>query len=426
MKISISELYDHFLSCKGVCIDTRKITEDVLFVALRGEKFDANTFAKEALAKGAKYALIDNPDYATDERCLLVDDSLKALQLLANYHRQTLRIPVIGLGGSNGKTTTKELVNSVLGQKYKTYATRGNLNNHIGVPLTLLEIDSSVEIAIVELGANHQQELWELCQIGEPTHGLLTNIGKEHLEGFGSLEGVRDAEGELFDFLEKTGGMVVYNGLDETISEMVSERNLAYTLRYAHNATLLTETPFVKYQDEQGNIHTTHLMGRYNFDNIRAAIALGRLFGVHDAQIHAGVCLYVPTNNRSQLMQRGSNTILMDAYNANPSSMEEALRMFDRWEASKKVVILGDMFELGAEAEAEHEALGKIIAECQFDYVLLVGSLMQNALKYLPRAYYFPDKLGLHVWLQDHVMTNTHFLVKGSRGMGLESVLNVL
>lgn len=426
MKISIPELYNRFLQCTGVSTDTRKISDGVLFVALRGEKFDANIFAHEALSKGAKFVVIDNPQFATDERCLLVEDSLKALQLLANQHRRTLNIPIIGLGGSNGKTTTKELVNSVLSQQFETYATRGNLNNHIGVPLTLLEIDESTEIAIIEMGANHQQELWELCQIAEPTHGLLTNIGKEHLEGFGGIEGVRKGEGELFDFLEKTKGMVLYNGADEVLCEMIAERNLAYTLRYDQNAELVSETPVIKYRDSEGNEHTTHLMGKYNFDNIRAALALGKLFGVCESQVHAGVCSYEPTNNRSQLIQKESNTILMDAYNANPSSMEEALWMFDRWEAEKKVVILGDMFELGNEAVIEHAALGNVIAKCKFDYVLLVGELMQHALKHLPQAYYFPDKFGLHIWLQDHPMTHTHFLVKGSRGMSLESVLTVI
>lgn len=426
MKISIPELYQKYTECRNVSTDTRKIEADVLFFALKGPHFDANAFAAEALSKGARYAVIDDAQYQTNERCLLVDDALVALQQLALHHRRRLRIPVLGLGGSNGKTTTKELVNAVLSTRYRVYATKGNLNNHIGVPLTLLAIDDSIEIAVLELGANRIGDLNELVAIAEPTHGYLTNIGKEHLEGFGSLEGVIQGEGELFDYLARSGGMVLYNGADATIGQMVAERALAYVLRFDQNATLLAETPFVRYADNAGHEHITHLMGAYNFDNIRAALAIGSLFGVDETQAHAAVSAYVSTNNRSQVIEHGSNTILMDAYNANPSSMAEALRMFESWPASHKMVILGDMFELGDTAPAEHDALGKLLSESHFEYVLLVGELMQHALVHLPKAYYFPDKFGLHVWLQDHPLHNTHVLIKGSRGMGLESVLKVM
>lgn len=426
MKISIPDLYQKYTECSSVSTDTRKIEANALFFALKGPNFDANAFAAEALNKGARYAVIDDPQYQTDERLLLVDDALKALQDLANHHRHQLRIPVIGLGGSNGKTTTKELLNAVLSTRYRVYATKGNLNNHIGVPLTLLAIDQAVEIAVLELGANRIGDLAELVAIAEPTYGYLTNIGKEHLEGFGSLEGVIEGEGELFDYLAAAGGTVIFNEADEVVARMVQRRRWAYQYSFGANATLLDETPFVRYADRLGQVHVTHLMGAYNFDNIRAALAIGHLFGVDEAAAHAAVCGYVSSNNRSQIIQHGTTTILMDAYNANPSSMAEALRMFERWQAERKMIILGDMFELGETAPAEHAALGKLIAECHFDYVLLVGELMQHALPHLPKAYYFPDKFGLHVWLQDHPMPHMHVLVKGSRGMGLESVLKAM
>lgn len=424
--ISTPDLYARYRSCTGVSTDTRQIQAGSLFFALKGPRFNANTLAAEALAKGARYAVVDEPAYATDERFLLVEDGLRALQELARYHRRTLAIPVVGLTGSNGKTTTKELLQAVLSRRYRAAATRGNLNNHIGVPLTLLALDATVEVAIIEMGANRQGDIRELVTICEPTHGLITNIGKAHLEGFGGLAGVRRGKGELFDFLTETGGVLFYNGLDDTLSAMVAERNPAYTFRYADNAVLLAETPFVRYRAAGGEAIETHLPGAYNFANIRAALALGRYFGVPDAAAHAAIAAYVPENNRSQLVQRGTNTVLLDAYNANPSSMAAALRNFDQLPAGRKMVILGDMFELGEDGPAEHEALGKLIESCHFDLVLLAGPLLQHALVHVPKAYYFPDKFGLHVWLRDHPQQDTHVLVKGSRGMGLESVVPFL
>jgi UDP-N-acetylmuramoyl-tripeptide--D-alanyl-D-alanine ligase len=423
--ISTPDLYARYRECAGVSTDTRQIQPGTLFFALKGPRFNANTLAAEALEKGARYAVVDEADCATDERYLLVDDGLRALQDLARYHRRTLSIPVVALTGSNGKTTTKELLHAVLSRRYRAAATRGNLNNHIGVPLTLLALDDSVELAIIEMGANRQGDIRELVAIAEPTHGLITNIGKAHLEGFGGLAGVRRGKGELFDFLTETGGVIVYNGLDGTLGEMVAERNPAYAFRYADNAILFQETPFVRYRVGTETIDT-HLTGGYNFANIRAALALGRYFGVPDAEAHAAVAAYVPENNRSQVVQRGTNTVLLDAYNANPSSMGAAIRNFDHLTAERKMVILGDMFELGDNGPAEHAALGQLLADCRFDLVLLAGPLMQHALGALPRAYYFPDKFGLHIWLQDHPQQHTHVLVKGSRGMGLESVVPFL
>lgn len=427
--MTISQLYNCFLACKGVSTDTRQITEDCLFVALRGDKFDGNQYAKDALEKGAKYAIVDNSDFAVDNRYLLVDNSLESLQHLAHYHRKQLTIPIVGLTGSNGKTTTKELIAVVLSKKYKTYATKGNLNNHIGVPVTLLAIDSSYEMAVVEMGANHQKEIELLCNIAEPTHGLITNVGKAHLEGFGGIEGVRKGKGELYDWLVSSGGTVFVNGANPTLLEMAQERHFKESVTYLSNSDapqMLESSPFVSYQDTEGNTIQTHLTGRYNFENIVAALSIGSYFGVSDRDAHQAVADYNPTNNRSQVIQKGTNTLIMDAYNANPSSMAAAIENFGKLEAERKMVILGDMLELGAESPEEHLALGKLVAQQKFGIVILAGKLMKDALPALPKAYYFPDKFSLHNWIVDHPQHNTHVLIKGSRGMGLETVVPYL
>lgn len=427
--MTISQLYDCFRACKGVSTDTRQITEDCLFVALRGDKFDGNQYAKDALEKGAKYAIVDNSDFAVDNRYLLVDNSLESLQELAHYHRKQLNIPIIGLTGSNGKTTTKELISVVLSKKYRTYATKGNLNNHIGVPLTLLAIDESYEMAVVEMGANHQKEIELLCRIAEPTHGLITNIGKAHLEGFGGIEGIRKGKGELYDWLVNSEGTVFVNGANPTLLEMAQERVFKESAIYLSNKDdlqMLESSPFVSYQATEGNIIQTHLTGRYNFENIAAALAIGTYFGVSDSNANQAIADYNPTNNRSQIIQKGTNTLIMDAYNANPSSMVAAIENFGKLKAERKMVILGDMLELGEESPEEHLALGKLVAQQKFGIVILAGKLMQDALPALPKAYYFPDKFSLHNWIVDHPQHHTHVLIKGSRGMGLETVVPYL
>ncbi|GAB3261808.1 UDP-N-acetylmuramoyl-tripeptide--D-alanyl-D-alanine ligase [Larkinella harenae] len=428
MVISLPELYDRYRECAGVSTDTRKITEGCLYVALKGDKFDGNLFANDALEKGARYAIVDNPDLATDSRYLVVDDGLTALQELARYHRNRLKIPIIGLTGSNGKTTTKELILNVLSKKHRTYATLGNLNNHIGVPLTLLAIDESYEMAVVEMGANHQGEIRQLCSIAQPTHGLITNVGKAHLEGFGGIEGVRKGKGELFDFLAETGGTVFVNAQSEVLMAMQQEHLFREAIFYqlTDQYEIIADNPVIVFKDEAGQVVTTHLAGQYNFDNIAAALSVGKFFGVPAADANEAVAAYNPTNNRSQVVRKGTNILLMDAYNANPSSMAAALRNFMKLEASQKVVILGDMYELGAESPAEHAALGELIAEGKFDTVILAGQDMRYALAALPKAYYFPDKFSLHNWIMDHPFENTAILIKGSRGMGLESVVQFL
>lgn len=430
MLISTEELYQRYRQCTGVSTDTRKIEFGALFFALKGPNFNANALAQQALEAGARYAVIDDATCRTDERMLLVPDALTALQNFARFYRNTLKIPIVGLTGSNGKTTTKELINAVLGQKYVTYATQGNLNNHIGVPLTVLGIGENTELAIIEMGANHQGEIRDLCAICQPTHGLITNIGKAHLEGFGGLEGVRRGKGELYDFLAANAGTVFVNAHQPALLEMAAERVFREKITYLNAGdkapVLLEESPRIIFADSDGQRHETHLTGRYNFENIATALAVGHYFGVDESRALRAVGDYQPDNNRSQVIVRGNNTIWLDAYNANPSSMAAALRNFAALKAGRKMVILGDMYELGQEAPAEHAVLGKLLAECRFDTVLLAGELMQNALPALPKAYYFPDKFGLHVWLQEHPTQHTHVLVKGSRGMKLESVVPFL
>ena len=446
--LSTDQLYHKFGECTGVSTDTRRITPDCLFIALKGDSFDGNQFAEQALTAGARYALVDNAAIADkDARCLLVPDGLTALQDLARHHRQTLTIPVIGLTGSNGKTTTKELIAAVLSKNYRTYATVGNLNNHIGVPLTLLSLNEQHKLAVVEMGANHQKEIDLLCSIAQPTHGLITNVGKAHLEGFGGIEGVRKGKGELYDYLAQYGRTIFINSRDKILMAMYRERLktlrsetvFAEVIFYPAVDTaavdtaavgsvkkpveLIQESPVVIYRDEAGHEITTHLPGRYNFENMLAALAIGDYFGVSPTEANRAVADYNPTNNRSQVIAKGTNTVLLDAYNANPSSMAAAVRQFAATPARRKAVILGDMYELGPESEAEHAALGKLIADGRFDLVILAGKDMHYALSALPKAYYFPDKFSLHNWLMDNPMTDTHVLVKGSRGMSLESVV---
>jgi UDP-N-acetylmuramoyl-tripeptide--D-alanyl-D-alanine ligase len=428
------QLYARFRETTGICTDTRRITPDCLFVALRGDTFDGNTFVTQALGAGARYALVDDPGVAaSDVRCLLVENTLLALQDLARHHRRTLTIPVVGLTGSNGKTTTKELIASVLSQKYSTYATVGNLNNHIGVPLSVLAINQTHQMAVIEMGANHQREIADLCTICQPTHGLITNVGKAHLEGFGGLAGVRTGKGELYDFLATTGGTVFVNQQDPTLLEMAAERSFGELVPYFTEGQywLAQESPVVIFEENSGSFAPpvrveTQLPGAYNFANMAAALAIGQYFRVDPARAIWAVAAYNPTNNRSQRIQKGTNTVWLDAYNANPSSMAAAVQQFAALTAPRKVVILGDMYELGTDSPAEHATLGMLVASCGFDVVILAGQDIKNALGALPKAFYFPDKFSLHNWLQDHPMQNTQILVKGSRGMKLETVLPFL
>jgi UDP-N-acetylmuramoyl-tripeptide--D-alanyl-D-alanine ligase len=422
-------LYKKFLACGSVSTDTRRIAEGSLFFALKGERFNGNEFARQALDKGAAYAVIDEPEHQHNERCLLVDDALAALQELAHHHRRALNIPVIGINGTNGKTTTKELLHAVMSRKYRTLATWGNLNNHIGVPLTLLQLTPETEIAIIELGANHVGEIAALCRIAHPTHGLTTNIGKAHLEGFGGLEGAIRGESEQYDYLRKTGGTVFINSQDPLLHNMgkrfAQPHYYPASGDYLH-CTLLSADPFVVYRAEGRNPVETQLVGAYNFENIAAALCVGKYFAVPPEAADEAIRSYQPANQRSQVVRQGTNTIILDAYNANPDSMQAAIRNLEAMRAEQKAVILGNMYELGEDAAVEHRAVGELLASGTTVRVLLCGKLMQAAHAACPRSNYFPSKADLEAHLRQHPIENSTVLIKGSRGMAMETLVEFL
>ncbi|RAW03327.1 UDP-N-acetylmuramoyl-tripeptide--D-alanyl-D-alanine ligase [Pseudochryseolinea flava] len=427
--MNIQELYRKYLQSGKVSTDTRQITPGSIFFALKGDRFNANEFVSQALEKGASFAVHDDPKYAVDDRSIVVPDVLQTLQELAKYHRSQLTIPVLGLTGSNGKTTSKELVSSVLAKKFKTYATKGNLNNHIGVPLTLLSIDKSYEIAVVEMGANHLGEIALLCSLANPTHGFITNIGKAHIGTFGGYENIIRAKSELYQHLITTSGTVFINSQNEILANM-SKRFSAPIFYPAkgdyYHCEVIDADPNVKVKAENGEVIETNLIGRYNFENIAAALCIGKFFGVTDRDANAAIASYLPTNMRSQVVQKEHNTIILDAYNANPSSMQAAIDNLHQMKAARKVVILGDMYELEEEAEKEHAAIGKLLREKEFQEVYLCGALFKSALGELPWALNFEKKEDLANYLRDHKIKHATILVKASRGVGLETIVDYL
>nr|WKN40102.1 UDP-N-acetylmuramoyl-tripeptide--D-alanyl-D-alanine ligase [Tunicatimonas sp. TK19036] len=424
-----AELYEIFHSYPHVSTDTRKIEPDCLFFALKGENFNGNRFATDALEKGAAYAVIDEAEYQTNDRCLLVDDVLTALQQLAHHHRMQLNIPIIGINGTNGKTTTKELLHAVLRQKYRTLATKGNLNNHIGVPLTLLEMTAETEIAIIELGANAIGEIATLCRIAHPTYGLTTNIGKAHMEGFGGLEGAIRGESEQYDYQLKTNGTVFINSQNPILSNMAKRFKQPYFYPasgdYFH-CEFISADPYIIYRHENGEEVQTQLLGAYNFENIAAALCIGKFFEVPAEQANQAVAAYQPSNKRSQIVQRGSNTIILDAYNANPDSMQAAIQNLKAMQAPGKVAILGDMYELGEDSPQEHRSIGEQLAEAGFTQVFLCGKLMKDAADAYPEAHYFPQKADLEAHLQQNPIQQSTILLKASRGIALETLVDLL
>lgn len=423
-----AELYSYFLQCSSLSTDTRKIMPGCLFVALTGDNFDANTFAAEALAKGAKYVIIDNPGHQSDDRMLLVDNSLEALQQLARHHRRELGLPVIALTGSNGKTTTKELINAVLSQKYATTATLGNLNNHIGVPLTLLSFTKNTEIGIVEMGANHQKEIELLCSIAEPNFGYITNFGKAHLEGFGGFEGVIKGKSELYAYLQSHTKMAFVN-MDDPIQKEKTDNLPRFTFaKEDYNCDVRIEAaeanPMVKLK-YKGLAIQSHLIGIYNAANISAAIAIGTYFRVSDEKIKKAIESYIPSNNRSQLMEKNGNKIIMDAYNANPSSMAAAIANFRQLDGNK-IAILGDMFELGEESLEEHK---KIVAQLAKDKNIesyFVGKDFYASKTNDAHLQFFESFDNLKNYMSTRAFSSKAILIKGSRGMALERVLEVI
>ena len=427
--MTIEILYEIFLCSSGVCTDTRKITPDCLFFSLKGDNFNGNEYALEALDAGAKYAVVDETIDASNDQLLLVDDALSSLQQLANYHRHQLSIPVIGITGSNGKTTTKELMREVLAMKYLVHSTAGNFNNHIGVPLTLLSMPKETEIAIIEMGANHVGEIAALCEIAEPTHGIITNIGRAHLEGFGGIEGVIRGKSELYHFLIQNDGIAFINSNNEILFNMSKrfQNPICYPAAGDfYHCTLLEANPFVHVESSSGLLIQSQLIGEYNFENIAAALCIGSYFEVPEKQMQEAIEHYVPENNRSQIVQTANNLIILDAYNANPNSMHAALENLANLSAERKVAILGDMLELGADSDLEHEKIGIKLAELNLDQALVCGQHSRPIKKGNPDVQYFNKKEDLVDYLKKHPIKNANILVKASRGMGLESLVEYL
>jgi UDP-N-acetylmuramoyl-tripeptide--D-alanyl-D-alanine ligase len=427
--MTIQEIHKLFLECSVISIDTRKIEKDSMFVALKGENFDANTFAKEALEKGAKYIIIDNPQYHVDERTIVVENSLTTLQQLASYHRESLKIPIIALTGSNGKTTTKELTHVVLSKKFNTTATKGNLNNHIGVPLTLLSFNKNTEIGIVEMGANHQKEIEFLCEIAKPDYGYITNFGKAHLEGFGGIEGVIKGKSEMYSYL-KSNNKTVFVNLDDDIqsTKTASFNRITFGLNNPLanvNIIKITAKPFVHIQTLNTEINS-HLIGLYNANNINAAITIGNYFGISIDNCKEAIESYIPENNRSQLINKNSNEIILDAYNANPSSMKVALENFIQLPKNNKIVVLGDMYELGEESQTEHKYIIAFLAEnSSFDCFFIGKHFYKNTTKN-NSFHFFETFEEFSNYLTTTNWKNKIILIKGSRGMALERTLEYI
>ena len=428
--MNIIKLHDYFKDSSGVVIDSRKLIQDCFFIALRGKNFDGNEFAEVALKKGAKYALVDRPEIANkNERLILVDNTLKSLQELAQYHRKNLKTKIIALTGSNGKTTTKELIKNVLEKKFNTKATRDNLNNHIGVPLTLLDFNEKTEIGIVEMGANHKKEIDFLCQLAQPDIGLITNFGQAHLDGFGGIEGVIKGKSEIYKYLFNTGGTIILN-IDDPLQKRWMSYNSIFTfgedlgadccVKYLKRKQMPLALTF-----EEKTIES-QLYGEYNFSNIGAAVALGKFFDLNIEQIKAGITSYESRNNRSQNILKGSNRIILDAYNANPSSMKASITSFIDNKKNKGSVILGDMHELGKFTGTAHQKIINQLESTDINSILIVGEHFFKTQSNDPRVRAFKTLDETKDYLIQNPFEDTEILIKGSRGMALERVLELL
>ena len=415
----IEALYSKFLESSGVSTDTRTIQENNLFFALSGSKFNGNKYAKKALEKGALAAIVDEEECLSD-KCLLVEDSLRTLQNLAAYHRLQFSFPVLAITGSNGKTTTRELCKKVLSKKYKVQATEGNLNNHIGIPLTILNWKKETEFAIVEMGANHQKEIAGYCEYTRPTHGIITNIGHAHTEGFGGIEGVLVGKSELFDFLKKTRGIPFINQLDERLNQMIDRFSNAVVFP-DQNTDPIDSKEYMSLKIG-GELVKSNLTGDHNFSNAAVAVVVGRYFDIHEKDIKAAITEYVPNNQRSQIIKKEGRTIIMDAYNANPDSMKAALKNLSKFDG-KKTAIIGDMNELSNSQEA-HRSLGDFINIMKLNQVFLIGKKIKPALEKITRAEYFPSTDAL---IDAGIESDSDvFLLKASRSIRLEKVLEIL
>lgn len=422
---SIEEIYAAYRESAGVSTDTRTIGEGSMFVALKGERFDANVMVGEALARGAKYVVTSNKDYEGESRAFVVEDTLKTLQELAAYHRDQLDIPVVGITGSNGKTTTKELVTAVLGAKYRVVATKGNLNNHIGVPLTLLSIGSDAEVAVVEMGASHPGEIAELAAIAKPTMGLVTNVGIAHIEGFGSFEGVKETKAALYKQIMATGGVAIYDSENEDIVDMIGEYENIVPYVAAKVIEGEEETMEMEWADAS-EVHyvKTQLCGDYNVKNAQAAITVGRLLGVDADKIDKAIEDYVPTNGRSQVLETGRNHLIVDAYNANPSSMAAALDNFEHRRGEHKCVILGAMRELGVEEVPQHLRVMERLAGMGLDEVILIGEEYGKHREKYPAFKYFGTTVDSVETVKG--LTGKYILLKGSNSNKLSQLTEYL
>lgn len=425
----IGQIYQIYLESTGICTDTRSLSKGNLFVALKGANFNANKFAEQALEEGAIKAIIDDPDYEISGKTIQVDDALQTLQLLAQYHRSQLDIPIIGITGSNGKTTTKELLKAVLDVSYNCFATKGNLNNHIGVPLSLLSINEDHDIAIIEMGANHLGEIAQLSALSQPTHGLITNIGKAHIGLFGGFEGVIRAKSELYDYLIKNEGTVFINQQQDILMNM--SKRIKNPVFYPgqgsyYHCRLVSADPFVEIESEDGSHVKSKLIGSYNFDNIATALCVGKYFNVPADKAHEAVAQYSPENNRSQIVSKGSNMIILDAYNANPSSMGKAIENLANMKAGNKLAIVGDMFELGDDTEHEHAQIGTLLKKLGFENAIFCGKAMRYAFEAFGKGVYKEDKSQLISWLRENPYADTTILIKASRGMALEDLVDYL
>lgn len=418
--MDIKEIYALFQQHSTICTDSRKISNGAMFISLKGENFNGNKYALKAIQDGCSYAIIDEKEYDTHQNTILVNNALKTLQDLATYHRSQLNIPIIGITGTNGKTTSKELINAVLSSELSCYATKGNLNNHIGVPLSVLEINKKHTIAIIEMGANHQKEIEFLCNIAQPTYGVITNIGSAHLEGFGNLQAVIDTKNELYEFINHNKGHLFVNAEDElllNISNGISQITYGKSGEITGLITDITPLLSLKYNNE---IINSHLIGDFQFSNIMLAICIGKYFNVSTQNIKRSIENYIPTNNRSQLVKTKTNTLILDAYNANPSSMKAMLNSFANQQYKNKLCILGDMLELGRESEKEHLDIIKLTNQLDLDCIFvgeIFNSLTENG---------FKTRNELAKNIQENNIHKKTILLKGSRGIGLELLIEHL
>jgi UDP-N-acetylmuramoyl-tripeptide--D-alanyl-D-alanine ligase len=427
----VEEIYSLFLKFPRITTDSRNVPAGSVFFAIKGEHFDGNSFAADALDKGAAYAVIDNESALTGDRFILVPDVLQALQQLAVIHRRHIKAKIIGITGSNGKTTTKELIGKVLSSSFKTIITRGNLNNHIGVPLTVLSIKDDTDIAVIEMGANHPGEIANLCRIARPDYGIITNIGKAHLEGFGSFEGVIKAKSELYDFIRQNNGHIFLNLDNELLSSISGGMNiLTYgSSEYAGCKGIIAErNPYlvISWSSGKSKGHVrTMLIGDYNFENVLASVCIGLHFGISSDLIENAICSYLPDNNRSQMIRTENNVLILDAYNANPSSMKAALSNFHEFDARSKMVILGDMMELGENSYEEHIDIITLVRKLSFNEILVVGEVFTRAARD-GKEICFANIHEAENWLKDHPVHDQTILIKGSRKMELEKLKNLL